>query len=244
VADTMFRDVVEPSVKLGSKKGRTVWVSIVVHAAIIAALLVVPLIAPAVLPMPAAMILAFAFPASPAPLPPAPQIAQRNSAPQATNHSVDINVAPVVAPASITPERAMPSTREALRGIEDGFGDVTGGVGEPVALPPAPPVVRAPDPAPTALVRPGGNIKAPTKMKHVPPVYPAVAQAAHVEGTVIIQATISPTGKVADARVLRSNPLLDAAALDAVRQWEFTPTLLNGSAVAVIMTVTVDFRLR
>ena len=67
-------------------------------------------------------------------------------------------------------------------------------------------------------------------MKHVPPVYPAVAQAARVEGTVIIQATISPAGKVADALVLRSDPLLDAAALDAVRQWEYTPTLLNGSA--------------
>jgi protein TonB len=240
----MFRDVVEPSVKLASKKGRTVWVSILVHAAIVSALVVAPLIAPAVLPMPAAMILAFAFPATPAHLPPAPQIAQRNSAPQATNRGVDINVAPVVPPSTITPERGVASTTDAVRTIENGFGGVPGGVGDPVALPPAPTVVRPPDPVPTEPKRIGGAIKAPTKMKHVPPVYPAVAQAARVEGTVIIQATISPAGKVADALVLRSNPLLDAAALDAVRQWEFTPTLLNGSAVAVIMTVTVDFRLR
>jgi protein TonB len=244
VADTMFRDVIEPSVKLGSKKGRTVWVSIVVHAAIVSALLIAPLIAPAVLPMPAAMILAFAFPASPAPLPPAPHLIQRNSAPQTTNRTVDIDAAPVVPPSTITPERGVGSTTDAVRTIENGFGGVPSGVGDPVALPPAPTVVRPPDPMATKPVRPGGNIKAPTKVKHVPPVYPAVAQAARVEGTVIIQATISPTGKVADALVLRSNPLLDAAALEAVRQWEFTPTLLNGSAVAVIMTVTVDFRLR
>jgi protein TonB len=244
VADTMFRDVIEPSVKLGSKKGRTVWVSIVVHAAIVAALLIVPLIAPAVLPMPAASILAFAFPASPAALPPALQLIQRNSVPQTTNRAVDIDAAPVVAPSTITPERGVASTTDAIRTIENGSGGVPGGVGDPVALPPAPPVVRMPDPVPTAPKRVGGDIKPPTKMKHVPPVYPAVAQAARVEGTVIIQATISPAGKVADALVLRSNPLLDAAALEAVRQWEFTPTLLNGSAVAVIMTVTVDFRLR
>ena len=47
-----------------------------------------------------------------------------------------------------------------------------------------------------------------------------------------------------DAKVLRSIPLLDTAALDAVRKWRFTPTLLNGKAVAVVMTVTVDFKLQ
>jgi protein TonB len=61
---------------------------------------------------------------------------------------------------------------------------------------------------------------------------------------VIIEATIGPSGKVADAKVLRSIPLLDNAALDAVRQWVFTPTLLNGVPVPVIMTVTVQFTLQ
>ena len=145
----MFRDIVDPSVKLGSKKGRTVWVSIVAHAAIVSALIVRAIDrtrgpADAGRHDPRVRV-----PAAPAPLPPAPQLAQRNSAPQATNRSVDINVAPVVAPATITPERAMPSTRETLRGIEDAFSGVTDGVGEPVALPSAPPVVRAPDPVPT-----------------------------------------------------------------------------------------------
>ena len=60
----------------------------------------------------------------------------------------------------------------------------------------------------------------------------------------IIEATISPHGQGADARVLRSIPLLDQAALDAVRQWEYSPTLLNGVPVPVIMTVTVNFTLQ
>jgi len=61
---------------------------------------------------------------------------------------------------------------------------------------------------------------------------------------VIIEATIGTDGKVKDAKVLRTIPLLDQAALDAVRQWEFTPTLLNGVPVPVIMTVTVNFTLQ
>ena len=76
------------------------------------------------------------------------------------------------------------------------------------------------------------------------PGYPAVAQASRVQGIVIIEATIGPDGRVRDARVLRSIPLLDDAALDAVKQWRYEPTLLNGVPVAVIMTVTVNFRLQ
>jgi protein TonB len=90
----------------------------------------------------------------------------------------------------------------------------------------------------------GGNIKPPTKTKDVRPVYPAIAQSARVQGVVIVEATIGPDGRVAEAKVLRSIPLLDAAALDAVKQWTFTPTLLNGTAVPVIMTVTVNFTLQ
>ena len=95
-----------------------------------------------------------------------------------------------------------------------------------------------------APVRVGGNIRAPQKTRNVKPVYPQIAQSARVQGVVIIEATIGPTGKVQDARVLRSIPLLDQAALDAVRQWEYSPTLLNGVPVPVIMTVTVNFTLQ
>ena len=81
------------------------------------------------------------------------------------------------------------------------------------------------------------------KTKDASPDYPQIALISRVQGVVIIEATIGLDGTVEEARVLRSIPLLDAAALDAVKQWEFTPTLLNGVPVPVIMTVTVQFTL-
>lgn len=92
-------------------------------------------------------------------------------------------------------------------------------------------------------VRVGGNIRTPTKTHHANPVYPPDAQAARVAGMVILEVRIGTDGSVEDARVLRSIPILDEAALEAVRQWRFTPTLLNGQPVPVIMTVTVNFTL-
>jgi protein TonB len=94
----------------------------------------------------------------------------------------------------------------------------------------------------TPPVRVGGQIRPPTKVKDVAPVYPAIARSAHVAGVVTIEATIDPEGKVMDAKVVRSIPLLDQAALDAVRQWEYTPTLLNGVPVPIVVTVTINFK--
>jgi len=92
-----------------------------------------------------------------------------------------------------------------------------------------------------APVRVGGQIKAPTKIKDVKPLYPAIAQQARVGGVVTIEATIGSDGKVTDAKVVRSIPMLDQAALDAVRQWEYTPTLLNGVPVPVLTTININF---
>ena len=75
------------------------------------------------------------------------------------------------------------------------------------------------------------------------PMYPRIAVDSKVEGRVIIEAIIGIDGSVKDAKILRSIALLDRAALDAVQQWRFTPTLLNGVPVPVIITVTVDFKL-
>jgi TonB family protein len=94
-----------------------------------------------------------------------------------------------------------------------------------------------------APVRVGGSIKAPAQTKRVNPPYPPEAQAAGVQGVVIMEATIGVDGKVTDVRVLRPIPLLDQAALEAVRQWEYEPTLVNGVAVPVVMTVTLNFAL-
>jgi protein TonB len=107
----------------------------------------------------------------------------------------------------------------------------------PAALPPPPP------PRPPEPIRPGGSVRPPAKIVHVAPQYPQIARASRVQGIVIIEATIDSHGNVESTAVLRSIPLLDQAALDAVRQWKFTPTLLNGIAVPVIMTVTVNFEL-
>jgi protein TonB len=94
-----------------------------------------------------------------------------------------------------------------------------------------------------SAVRIGGRTKPPTKVKDVKPVYPAIARSARVSGVVTIEATIGPDGKVVDAQVVKSVPMLDQAALDAVRQWEYTPPLVNGKPTSVIMTVTINFTL-
>ncbi|HEU4893043.1 MAG TPA: M56 family metallopeptidase [Vicinamibacterales bacterium] len=114
----------------------------------------------------------------------------------------------------------------------------------PPPPPPPPPPDWARQDASDPPLRVGGTIKPPTKLKNVNPVYPPEAQDAKVQGVVIIEARIERDGTVGRARVLRSIPMLDDAAVDAVRQWEFTPTLLNGAPMPVMMTVTVNFTLQ
>jgi TonB family protein len=125
------------------------------------------------------------------------------------------------------------------------------GVGGPP--PPAPPASSGSAPfgelfdqtmARLTPARVGGNIRTPTKTRDVKPVYPVDAQAARAQGVVILEAIIGADGNIANARVLRSIPMLDAAALSAVSQWQFTPAELNGQRVPVIMTVTVNFSLQ
>lgn len=96
---------------------------------------------------------------------------------------------------------------------------------------------------PQEPVRVGGNIKTPERVRYVPPVYPGIAESARVSGIVILEAVVDQNGDVADAKVLKSIPLLDQAAVNAVRQWRYAPTTLNGVPVPVIMTVTVNFSL-
>jgi TonB family protein len=97
-------------------------------------------------------------------------------------------------------------------------------------------------PAPGAPVRVGGTIKTPARIVDAQPVMPAIAQQAGVRGVVILEIIIAADGQVSDAKVLRSIPLLDAAAIEAARKWRYEPTLLNGAPVPVIMTATVSFQ--
>ncbi len=129
--------------------------------------------------------------------------------------------------------------------------DATASAGAPRGVvPPLPPPPPPPPPPPgdpdrdPAAVRVGGGIAPPTKLVDVQPVYPAAAKEAKIQGVVILEAVIGTNGQVEQARVLRSVPELDQAAIDAVKQWVFTPTQVNGKAVKVIMTVTVNFTLQ
>lgn len=106
---------------------------------------------------------------------------------------------------------------------------------------------QQPEAAETSLavgaIRVGGHVKPPAKITDVRPIYPNEARAAGIQGVVILEVRIEGDGRVSQARIMRSIPALDAAAVDAVRQWQFTPTLLNGAATPVVMTVTVQFTL-
>ena len=110
------------------------------------------------------------------------------------------------------------------------------------AVPPPPPALPA-GPRPPEPVRLGSGPVSPRLLTRVEPVYPARAVSARVEGAVVLEARIDATGKVTDVQVLRSIPLLDQAALDAVRQWVYAPTCFNGAGIPLITTVTVLFKL-
>lgn len=91
----------------------------------------------------------------------------------------------------------------------------------------------------------GGDVRPPVLIFEREPDYPEAARLAHKDGVVILEAVITAGGAVDEIRILRSaNPLLDAAAERAVRQWKYTPATLNGRAVSVYLTVTVTFGLR
>lgn len=166
-------------------------------------------------------------------------------------------LAPHVSPASATaaPVRAadgitadeVPTTIGGPR-VDGGLRDA--GIGTSVSVPSGigvglPPPAPEPPPVdePSRLVRVGGLIREPKRIVTVPAEYPDIARSARIEGLVIVEATIDEQGFVTGARVLRSVPLLDGAALAALKQWRYTPTLLNGVPVRVLLTITFNFRL-
>ena len=103
----------------------------------------------------------------------------------------------------------------------------------------------APQLPPPVKPRPvGGDVRPPERLVFKAPAYPPLAQAARIEGTVILEAVIDARGVVQDVTVLRSVPMLDRAAIDAVKQWRYTPTRLNGVAIPVRMSITVTFSMR
>ena len=235
----LFHDVTERRPRGSRATGGTLAVSIVAHAAILAAVIVVPLLATDTLPDLADTVGVFRPDAPLPPEPPRPLIDRTNSTTQPTER----NVAPVEPPDEIVDEVLRPPQQDYAIGDvgptgEGAIDGLIGGTGDGIPQPPSPP-----PPAPQKPVRLSAY-EMPRKVHDVAPTYPAIARAASVQGMVIIEAVIAVDGTVRDARVLRSIPLLDHAALDAVKQWRYAPTRLNGIAVPVIVTVTVHFRLQ
>ena len=232
MARIMFQDVV-CSRERSHRKWYTLPLSFLIHTSIVAVLVVVPLIATDVLPRPRAG-MEFVTPYVPA-IPTAPPV--RRATPSPAMRS-DRGV-PVVPPDTIGVETGVVFEPGDVptSDIETIFGGLDASqIGVDVA-----PVAPA---APVQPVVVGGNIKAPIRTRYVAPAYPDIARRARVQGVVTIEAIIDADGKVEQARVLRSQPLLDEAALHAVRNWEYMPTLLNGRPTPVIMTVTVVFKLQ
>ncbi len=207
--------------------------SIVAHAIAVAAMIIAPALATDDLPEPrrtSAWILV--TPEIPVPPPVRPQRAEvaPSSIPTPLSPPEGIQPEPIVEPVDPGFDRAVPG------GVP--FGEIVSG-GELVSPPPPP----LPAPRPKEPVHVGGRISPPLKLVHVDPIYPPIALAARKEGLVILEALIAEDGSVQKVHTLRPAPLFEEAAITAVRQWRFSPTLLNGEPVPLVMTVTVSFAL-
>jgi periplasmic protein TonB len=231
-----------------TRRSLLVLASVAAHAAILMAIFVASLMATGTLPTPmnrlafeidhAVRVMDITLPAR--------HTAARHPRPDdaAAPLASAVVAAPLDAPSAIAPD-----TSDAVAsGVEfstpggapiDSAANTFQGLGIPgiVETPPAPPA------SPQSPIRIGSGLVAPRKTFNVDPAYPNIARTARVEGVVILEAVIDQLGRVESVRVLRSIPLLDQAALDAVRQWRFTPTLLNGTPVSIVMMVTVNFSL-
>jgi protein TonB len=207
----------------------------------VALVVIIPLMAADVLPAPDTGKLEFMTVVTPPEPPPPPVTVAR--VPDKPAPDFNPNAAPIEPPDRISDEIPLPPANYVI-GVGDAIGSSVGvpdsvGFGIPVPARPEPP----PPQPPTRPVRPGGAIREPVKVRNVAPVYPAIAQAARISGIVTIEAVIGTDGIVRDARIVSGVALLNQAALDAVRQWRYTPTTLNGVPVQVLMTVRVAFEM-
>ena len=238
----LFEDLVASAQAPSRRGGRLAWpVSLALHSAALAAALVLPSLTSADLPpvvdaSPMIEVLPIVRPpSSPEPSPGGGSRAGSRSRVQTTPPSAAI---PIVEPTTV---------RSADDGMEDLLheslppcltGCRTGPFRDGV------PGATGVDDGWDAPKRAGIDVRPPTKIRDVAPTYPELARRAAVEAIVVIECTIDPLGRVVGAQVLRGHPLLDAAALEAVQQWAYKPTLVNGVPVPVVMTVTVKFSLR
>jgi protein TonB len=197
--------------------------------------------------VPAIMAFVAASPLPPPPPPPpaAPRAVQKPAiSPRPVPASREF--APIDVPTRIEPEATDEEGFDegAVGGVAGGLpggavGSVVGGLPEAVPPPPPPPA-----PASRAPVRVGGQIDAPALIRRVEAIYPDIAVHSHSQGVVILEAIVGEDGRVVDVKVARSaGRLLDTAALAAVRQWQYSPLLLNGLHTRFVLNVVLSFKL-
>jgi protein TonB len=227
------------------RKSTTLFISAVLHSLLAVAVAIVPLLSYDALPAQDALKAFFVAPlelAPPPPPPPPPPAGARavvRAAPRIVTQPPQGLVAPIEVPDQITPEDAgldLGVEGGVPGGVEGGVpGGVVGGIvtGLPQEAPPPP----------ARVVRVGGQIKEPKKIRNVAPVYPELAVQSRVSAILIVEAEVDTRGQVRSVKVLRGHPLFDDAAVAAVKQWRYQPLLLNGEPTAFIVTVTLNFTL-
>jgi periplasmic protein TonB len=211
-------------------------ISVGLHLLALFLVFVIPLTANLVLPMVTVELPEYVR-LAPLPPPPVVAVASSDRAPRRPQ-------APTQAPPTLVDEPAEPVRYGPPVSV-----DTTGGLppgGTDLGISVGPPVVVVPPPVqkPAAPVRLADLPVPPRKIVDARPIYPDIARQARKEGTVVMEAMLDTTGRVTQLRVIQSVPLLDQAALDAVRQWRYTPTTLGGHPVSVLMTITIRFQLQ
>jgi protein TonB len=241
----MFNDlVISGANSTKTNKSWTVLVSTIIQSAILGVLILIPLIYTEALPK--GMLTTFIVPPPPPPPPPPPAAIQRIVKPVVHLIKNGQMMAPTVIPKKIEmiKEEAAPPDVGVSGGVVGGvaggsaggvLGGIIGGVG---GAPPPPPPPKSNKP-----LRVGGNVQQANLLRMVQPVYPPIAKTAHISGTVILHAIISKDGTIEQLEYVSGPPLLMKNAMDAVHQWRYKPTMLNGEPVEVDTTVSVVFTL-
>jgi len=187
------------------------------------------------------------FPTSPPPPPPSSRALKPRASPSSSHETP---AAPMEPPPNSTAEATTgnASARDDVDGVSDRSvdggiptgtaGGLVGGFGPPVPVPP----LRPTTPSPQAPVRITGQMAAPMLLHRVEPVYPAAASFVHLSGVVVLEVVVDAQGRVDSVKVLRSrHPLLDNAAIEALKQWRYSPLVLNGRTTPFILSVTFTF---
>ena len=212
--------------------------------------LTIPLLHPEVLNAPK-MLIAIAY-RTPEPLPPEIHVAQSSTVPRSGGATLPATRQRVFRePASIpsglpviidAPGLQFDTASTGGPGINVGPGVQfsTGGAFPAAPAAKAPPVVKEP-PAAIKQVKLGGDVQEAKVLRRILPVYPPLAKAARIQGLVRLEGIIARDGTIQQLRVVSGHPLLVQSALDAVRQWRYKPTHLNGDPVEVIAPIDVNF---